>query len=276
MAEEELNEDGGEDENPDASKLSKREKKKMAKEAAAAEKAAAAAAEADSDSDDSGDPKGKKGKKEKKEKLPKAEGEKSGAGGIILIMLLVLVILIGGFSATLYFDMFSSRTIIANVLTEPLLDVVIWLDPGFSSVRQRMITEEEEFDQRMIAQAEDFDRREADMALREENLTVREELVERQTIDLDRREEQVLAMYERTIPLHRREMTEEEMEDMLQISTLYTQMSPEDAALRLVQLHDRRDVAGILYFMSERNAAAILAVMEARYAADITEILLYS
>ena len=83
-------------------------------------------------------------------------------------------------------------------------------------------------------------------------------------------------MYERTVPLYRREMTEEELEDMMSISTLYTQMAPEAAAARLVRLYDPRDVAAILYFMGERNAAAIMSVMTVEYAAEITEILLYS
>jgi len=272
VADEETTDVGDEDELPDASKMSKREKRKAAKEAEKAEKAAEKAA----DSDDADDPKDKKGKKEKKEKPPKAEGEKGGAGSIILIMLLVLCILIGGFSAALYFDMFSSRAIIADVVNEPLLDVIIWLDPGFSSIRQRMREEEENFDRRLSEQEEDFERRENAMTIREENLVTREELAERRNADMDRREEQILAMYERTVPLHRRELNEEEMEDMLQLSNWYTQMSPDDAAQRLMNLRDRRDVAGILYYMSDRNAAAILAVMEPSYAADITEILLYS
>jgi len=96
-------------------------------------------------------------------------------------------------------------------------------------------------------------------------------------LELDSREAQIIAMYERTVPLHRREpMTEEEIDDMVSLSRTFTQMSPEDAAAILVQLYDPRDVAAILYFMSERNAGAILATMSERYAAEITEILLYS
>ena len=71
-------------------------------------------------------------------------------------------------------------------------------------------------------------------------------------------------------------MTEQEMEDMLSLSTTFTNMSPDTAATILVHLYDPRDVASILYFMRERNSAAILAEMDVRYAANITEIWLYS
>jgi len=224
--------------------------------------------------------KASKAPKEKKEKKKKEKGDddedKGGAGGIVIIMLLVLAILIGGFTAALIFDVFSAREIIADVITEPLLDVIIWLDPGFSSIRQRLVVEEEAQDRRLEERKAEMDEREADLELREAAIGSREQVIERRGFDLDRREEQIIAMYERTIPLYRRDMTEQEMEDMLQISTIYTQLSPLAAAERLVRLYDPRDVAAILYFMGERNAASILAEMEVAYAANITEILLYN
>ena len=231
--------------------------------------------------------KGKKEKapkvpKEKKEKAPKTKREKSdsddkgGAGGIVIIMILVLTILIGGFTAALIFDVFSAREIMADVLTEPLLDAIIWLDPGFSSIRQRLAVEEEAQIRRLEERREEMDERQGDIEMREAALLTREQQIERRGFDQDRREEQIIAMYERTIPLYRRDMTDEEMDDMIQISRIYTQLAPDAAAERLVRLYDRRDVAAILYFMVERNSAAILAEMEPFYAAEITEILLYN
>jgi len=225
-------------------------------------------------------PKEKKEKvpREKKERKKKGDGddEKGGAGGIIIIMLLVLAILIGGFTAALIFDVFSAREIMADVITEPLLDVIIWLDPGFSSIRSRLAVEEETQIKRMEERREEMERLEEELELREAALLAREQAIERRGFDLDRREEQIIAMYERTIPLYRRDMTEQELEDMLQISRIYTQLSPEAAAERLVRLYDPRDVAAILYFMGERNSASILAQMDIGYAAEITEILLYN
>jgi len=224
-------------------------------------------------------PKEKKEKKPKKEKSEKQKGdksEKSGAGSIILIMILVLVILIGGFTAALYFDVFDSREIIADVITEPLLDVIIWLDPGFSSINQRLIAEGEAQERRFEERGIEYDEREEIIEMHESFIETREQQLDRREQELNRREEQIIAMYERTIPLYRREMTDEEYTDMMSLSRTYTQMSPDVAAGILVRLYDPRDVAAILYFMGERNSAAILAVMDPGYAANITEILLYS
>ena len=221
-------------------------------------------------------PKEPKEPKEKKEKKPKGPKEKGGAGGIIIIMILVLLILIGGFAAALYFDVFDTRVIIADIITDPLLDIIIWLDPGYSSINQRLLTERELQERRFEERAEDLDNREAEVKQLEDILTSREQQLDRRAFDLDRREEQIIAMYERTVPIHRRDMTDEELDDMLSLSRTFTQMSPETAAQILVELYDPRDVAALLYYMGERNAASILAVMNVDYAAEITEILLYS
>ena len=221
-------------------------------------------------------PKEPKEPKALKEKRQKGEKVKTGAGGVIIIMILVLVILIGGFSAALYFDIFSAREITADLITEPLLNVIIWLDPDYLEINQRLEAERETQEKIFEERTEDLDGREEVIVIREDSLGQREQQLEWRAQELDRREEHIMAMYERTVPLWKRDMTEEELEDMLSLSRLYSQMSPEDAAARLVALHDPRDVAGILYYMNERNAASILAAFEVRYAAQITEILLYS
>ncbi|MCL2821106.1 MAG: hypothetical protein FWD38_09850 [Oscillospiraceae bacterium] len=222
------------------------------------------------------EPKAPKEKKDPKDKKQKGSKEKGGAGGIIIIMILVLLILIGGFAAALYFDIFDSRVIIADIVTDPLLDIIIWLDPGYSSINQRLASERELQERQFEERKADLDTREEDVLLREEILNSREQFLDRKAFDLDRREEQIIAMYERTIPLHRRDMSDEELADMISLSRTYTQMSPDSAAEILVELYDPRDVAAILYYMGERNAASILAVMNVSYAAEITEILLYS
>ena len=222
-------------------------------------------------------PKEPKQPKEKKEKGKKGPKEKGGAGGVIIIMVLVLLILIGGFAAALYFDIFDARVIIAEVITEPLLDVIIWLDPGFSSINQRLAAEGEAQEKRFDERNEAITKKEEEIRLLDEALNTREQQLERRAFDLDRREEQIVAMYERTIPIYRREdLTDQELEDMISLSRTYTQMAPDTAALILVRLYDPRDVAALLYYMGERNAAAILSAMEPGYAAEITEILLYS
>jgi len=223
------------------------------------------------------EPKSAKAPKGKKDKDSKDGEKKGGAAGIIIIMLLMLVILVGGFTAALYFDVFDSRVIIADVLTEPLLDVLIWLDPEYHTIRQRLTEEEEASVRRFEERTAELDRRQEDLEIQEGMIDAREQVVVRRTHDLDRREEQIVAMYERTIPLFRRpDRSDQEMDDMLALSRTFTNMSADQAATILVHLYDPRDVAGILYYMSERNAAAILSEMDVRYAANITEILLYS
>jgi len=222
------------------------------------------------------EPKTGKEPKDKKDKGQKSKEDKSSAAGIIIIMILVLIILIGGFAAALYFDVLDARAIIADVVTAPLLEVVIWLDPEYHTISQRLRAEEEASVRRFIERAEELNRREEQIVIMENMLNSREIQVERRTNDLDRREEQILAMYERTVPLWKRDMTEEDLADMISISRTFSSMSPEEAATILVNLYDPRDVAAILYYMSERNTASILAQMDTRYAANITEILLYS
>lgn len=254
-------------------------------------------AEEITDLTDDGEPAEEAGKGKKKAKAPKepkaakegkdpaaAKGEKKAkkekggsAGGVIIIMILILLILLGGFGAVLYLDMFDARMIVAEVVTEPLLDVIIWLDPGYSTIRQRLRNEEEMQERRFAERTENLDTREENILFHEELLDSREQQVQRRALDLDRREEQITAMFERTVPLFRRpDMTEQDLEDMMQISAFYTQMAPEAAAARLIRLYDPRDAAGILYYMAERSAAAILAEMEPSFAAELTEILLYS
>jgi len=214
--------------------------------------------------------------KDKKSKTKDKADKGSSTAGVIIIMILVLLILLGGFGAALYFDMFDARIIIAEVITEPMLDIIIWLDPAYNSISQRLRVEAEMQERRFAERTADLDEREELIAFYEDLISNRELQVERRALDLDRREEQILAMYERTIPLFRRDMTDQEREDMISLAQTYTQMAPDTAATILARLYDPRDAAAILYYMSERNAGSILSEMEASLAAELTEILLYS
>ena len=215
--------------------------------------------------------------KGKKEKIPKEKGEKKGgAGGVILIMLLVLILLIGGFAAAIYFDVFEARSIVADAISEPLTKLIIWLDPGFSTVDQQMRDEAEARERRIMELEFDLDGRIAEAEAREDELFSREQQLDRRASELNSREQQIIQMYERTIPLYRRDdRTDQELEDMLSLSRTYSNMAADVAAEIMVKLHDPKDVAAILYYMSERNAALIFTEFRPEYAAEITEILLY-
>ena len=232
-----------------------------------------------------------KGKKEKKkDKAPKATAEreeagdqepeekvkkKSGTLGVVLLMALVLILLIGGFGVALFFDALGSRQLVAGAINDPLIDLVIWLDPTFNSVDARLRAEAERQEARFLEREQELNEREADIEASEQIVSTLEEQVSRREADLERREAQLQAMADRTVPLHQREMTEQEKQDMLSLSNTYSQMAPDVAARIMVELYDARDVAGLLYFMPERNRSAIMAAMEPWFAAHITEILLY-
>lgn len=236
------------------------------------------------------DSKGKKGKRKKKEKAPKepkksklngdkeqkVKGKgKGGTLGVIILMVLVVLLLVGGFGAALFFDVLEARQVVADVINDSLIDLVIWLDPGFSSVEARMRADAEAMAQHSAAREEELNEREEELLAREAIFDTLEAQVSRRETDLANREARMQVVLDRSTPLFRRQMTEAELEEMLSLSNTYSQMAPEVAARIMTELHDPRDAAGILHFMNERNRAAIMAVMDERFAAHVTEILLY-
>jgi len=240
--------------------------------------------------------------KDAKGKGAKDAGAKGGGGLFALILIIILVLLIGGACAAVYFNMFGekdedgeivkpgARDWLGDIIREPLINTIIWFDPEFSSINDEMEASREEQEEALAERGKGLDEREAGFVEREEEIKAREnELIERENAANIReqqlenraeaqikREEELLAMYERIVPIYRRDLTEQELEDMISLSRTYTQMSPTDAADRVASLSDANDAAAILFFMGERNAASILAVMEVEFAAELTEILLYS
>jgi len=238
------------------------------KEAApAAPKAEKAAVDADSSE------KASKGKKGKGKGKPVKKG---GGGGVIAVMLIIALLLVGSFGAAVYFNVFSARAITADLVNDPLLRVIIWLDPSFSTVDERMREEADARDRRLSALEEKLNERIAEVEQRESRADTREQQLDRWAIELNNREEQIIAMYERTIPLYRRDMTDQERDDMISYARTFTQMSPEDAAEILVRIGSVENTAAILYFMGERNAAAIMAALHPDYAAAVTNVWLYN
>ena len=253
-------------------------------------------------------PKEKKAKKEKAPKEPKpkkgdptgptTEGEKSGGKFILFVVVLVLLIssLIAG---TIVFNFFGVR----DIVTETLINAVIALEPDFATVEHELVHREAQLRVReeqlyrlesvisgleeelvdlaeFLAPAEfesfaefitAFARGLIDI---ENQLTTREAQLDRRSAALDRLEKSEGEEETERLQLFRRHLTTQELEDITSLSRSFTQMSPETAAVILAEYEDRNQVASILYFMGERNAAAILAVMEVEFAAELTEILL--
>jgi len=259
-----------EEESPEDNPKGKKGKEKRAKKEKKSKNAEGGIVDAEGkDGAEDVDGKGKKGKE------PKVKAEKrSGAGGIILLMALVLFILLGGFGAALYFDALGARIVVGNAINDPLLDLVAWLDPNYNTIEMRQQAEAQAQEIRFRERIDELNAREVEIEYEESLLLTIEEQLDRRALELDNREAQIELMLDRTIPLHRRDLTEDEIADIVSLSNSYTQMAPEIAANIMVQIHDPRDAASILYFMPERNRGAIMAAMDVRFAAHITEILL--
>ena len=121
----------------------------------------------------------------------------------------------------------------------------------------------------------DLDARDSALGERETLAQSRDELLDRRSAQLDRREEQInQAQTDASLPAYQREMTEQELADMIAVSSAYSRMAPEVAASILAEMRDPNDVVAILYYMNARNCAAVLAVMDPAYAARLTEILM--
>ena len=195
---------------------------------------------------------------------PEAETAKGGKrkkkrGRLLKIILIaILVVLIAGFVfEEVYLNYLGTR--------DMLIDAIVKLDPDFRS-REAGLDEWE-------AELESLQN---ELDARERSVVTREGQNDRRKADLDIREQALVNREQWVDPLYKRVMSEEEIADMESLSRTYSMMPPESAAQILMELEQLEDVAAILYFMTERNSSAILAVMEPDFAAEITVILLYS
>ena len=174
-----------------------------------------------------------------------------------IILIIVIVLLIAGFVfEELYFNYLGTRDI--------FIDAVVRLDPAYGAREHRLDSIEN-----------DLDRRQAELDAREKTVGFRESQNDRRGVELDKWEETIIDREQMTMPLYLRKMTEQEQSDLQSLSRSYSLMAPDAAVAILMELEEQDDVAAILYNMSDRNASAILALMDPEYAAEITMILLY-
>ena len=202
------------------------------------------------------EPKAPKVKMSRKER--KALGIKKKRGKLKVILIILLILLVAGFVAEeVYFNWLGTR--------DMLIEAVLKLDPDVRArdasvrIREAQLKEKEEA-----------------FEARERAVSSREAQNERLRSELDRRDADLRDKELRATPLYRRPMSEDDLAEMVSLSRSYSQMSPESAMAILVEFDRAEDVAAILFYMTERNAAAILAEMDPEYAAQITNILLYS
>jgi flagellar motility protein MotE (MotC chaperone) len=114
----------------------------------------------------------------------------------------------------------------------------------------------------------ELEERESKVAKEKERLAELEKKLDDREKELDRKEWE-------SVPIYRRPMTDEELEDMKSIGEIYARMQPADAAAILASLYSIDDMAAILYYMSEESSSAILAAMDRTVAAEITDELLH-
>ena len=187
----------------------------------------------------------------------KKKAKKKKGGKLKIILIIAIPVLIAAFIfEELYYNYLGLRDV--------FIDAVFTLDPDRRTREQDL----DEWEQRLVGWETALD-------LRERLLDSRESSYSRDLAELRIKEAQVIEKEESLLPLYRRLLTEQELLEMQSLSRTYTQMTPESAAAILVELHEPEDVAAILFYMVERYRAAILAVMEPEYAAELTEILLY-
>ena len=224
--------------------------------------------EKESADEEKGAEKEKKAKKPPKEPKPPQNVEpvpdkpvkrkKKKRGKLKIILIIVLVLLVAGFVV---------EEIMINYLgiRDLFIAMVVRLDPAY-------VERELSFDKREA----ELSRIESELDTRDKTITSRETQNDRRSVALDAREKTLAEQEYLSTPFHKREMTEQELLDIQSLSRKYSFMSPEAAAEILLELQNPDDVAAILYYMNERNAAAILTAMESDFAAEITEILLFS
>ena len=226
-----------------------------------------AAVEVAEELDEKGKKKKKKDKKSKNvdefgNELPKKKRR------LLKILLIVIpVFLCAGFVfGVVQWNLFGVRDVV--------IETVNRLDPEFAETRRNYITlravELEEAIDAFWIEAEDY-RDEMEAEFRE--IEERHELTR---LELEDWEAELVEREQRLVPIYRRDPDGEEFLEMQNLGNIYSAMSAAAAAERLIELHDRRDAAAILLFMSETAAAAILSEMEPRIAAELTDILLYN
>ena len=230
----------------------------------------------DSSAGEEGKPKKKQGGPSKQPKpqvvvvptaAPVGKEKKKKGGKLKIILIIIIVVLVAGFVA---------EEIIFNFLgvRSAFVGLVVKLDTEKAGEAALDELFEQRFSERFNEREDELNKLQGELDTLQRSLETRETQLLRRGIELDLREEALEEKEQQFVPRYRREMTEQELEDMQALGNTYSLMSPEAAASILMELENADDVAAILYFMSDRNAASILAAMDPEYAAVITEILL--
>ena len=288
------------------------QKKKKQKEPKA-KKNASASAPSDAGGDDAGNGEkkgifGRSGKAGKTDKPDKAEkpgkagkAEKDGKTGRtagaartgkkekgILFKVLVIVIPVLLVSAFVFEELSYNKLGLREKASDILTSAAIWVDPQHDSARRTLRLRKEELDRREadIAAREErqladyearlstLSERKAALDEREDELDAADVKIEQRTEALDKREQDMNDLTLDKTPIYKRALTEQEITDLKNLSSTFAAMAPDSAAEILVRMYDPGDVAVIIYYMSSKNAAAVMSAMDPAYAANLTQLLI--
>ncbi|NLA87653.1 MAG: hypothetical protein GX847_10335 [Clostridiales bacterium] len=180
----------------------------------------------------------------------KAKKKKSGFRRLIIIVL-ILIILISGAGAALHFSGNLNVVFEAVGLKKPAA----------------MLTVEE--------RQASLDRREAALDEREQELNERQKTLEVQQTALEDalRAADAAAAENRTFEEIRSGFSEEKLAELKQVGIIYSKMDAAAAASIIANIYEEQQIAVIIYHMQPAAAALVMANMDARLAADVTEIL---
>ena len=242
---------------------------------------------------------GKDGKADKTGKAGKADGNaKAGRTAAashagkkekgILFKILIIVIPVLLVAAFVFEEVSYDKLGLREKTGDLLTNAVIWLDPQHDSARRTLRLRKEELDRReadLAAREErqlaDYDARlsalsERKSALdeREDGLDAAEAKIEQRNASLDKREQDLNDMTLDKTPIYKRNLSEQEITDLKNLSGTFAAMAPDSAAEILVRMYDPGDVAAIIYYMSSKNAAAVMSAMDPAYAANLTQLLI--
>lgn len=182
----------------------------------------------------------------------KVKKSKSGKSKKIIILLMLIFFVAAFAFVTMFFDLFGVRTGLFAFLHS--------LDPEYRNLEMYEV---------------ELDIKEANLDEREQKLIENEQkLVEREAA-LAKAEAELKTQGTQNVPIYRGIISDQDLADMKSISKIYASMPAESAAEIMASLYTVEDMAAIIYYMSESNAASILQVMEVWLAAQITDLLLH-
>ena len=224
--------------------------------------------------------------REEKKAMKKAGGKEESHLVRTILIIAIPIVLIGGF---VFEEIYFNKLGVRDWTRDAFINASIWLDPDTATVQRTLRKRSEELDmreadleardERRRAELEDrraeLNARKAELDEREDSLTSSEKMLEQRSTSLDKREQDIAEIEISKIPLYRRDLSEQELADIEALSGTFAAMSPDSAADVLVRMYDPGNVAVIIYYMSSKNAAAILSAMDPAYAANLTQLLLY-